>query len=44
MSWDELMRHSYLNYDYRSFMGEEFNGANPSKDAFKDELLLSYNE
>ena len=22
LSWDELMKHSYLNYDYRGYMGE----------------------
>lgn len=44
MSWDELMKHSYLNYDYTKFMGEEFNGTSPSAEALKNELLLSYNE
>lgn len=27
LSWDQLMKHSYLNYDYKQFMVDE-NGAN----------------
>lgn len=40
MSWDELVKHSYLNYDHTKFMNE-----NPGKaQNDKDELLLSYND
>jgi hypothetical protein len=32
MSWDELLKHNYFNYDYNNYLNEQ------------DELLLSYNE
>lgn len=38
MSWDELVKHSYLNYDFTKYM--DCNG----KKIDQSELMLSYNE
>jgi serine/threonine protein kinase len=39
MSWDELIKHNYLNYDYKKYLNLPAGAEND-----KDELLLSYNE
>jgi hypothetical protein len=39
MSWDELVKHNYLNYDYKKYANLPAGAEND-----KDELLLSYNE
>ena len=36
LSWDDLIKHSYMNYDHTKFMNDMAQQA-------KDELLLSYN-
>ena len=47
LSWDDLMKHSYLNYDHTKYMqavqpdGQPVNQNNAGPD---DDLLLSYNE
>lgn len=41
LSWDELLKHNYFNYDYKKFMN---NNQNNIKNSEQDELLLSYNE
>lgn len=35
MSWDDLLKHSYLNYDHTKFMDPGFEN--------KEDLMLSYN-
>ena len=46
LSWDDLMKHSYLNYDFTEFMvnekGQSLQKAKNGDDP--NELLLSYNE
>jgi len=37
MNWDELMKHSYLNYDYAKFLNE-------NKEVNQSDLMLSYCE
>ena len=37
MSWDDLMKHGYLNYDFTKYMEKEDQNK-------EDDLLLSYNE
>ena len=39
MSWDELLRHNYLNYDYKKYMNLP-----KGNEGDQDDLLLSYNE
>ena len=39
MSWDELIKHNYLNYDYKKYMDLP-----KGQDEHQDDLLLSYNE
>lgn len=46
LSWDDLMKHSYLNYDHTQYMVNE-KGLSPNAMKNADdphELLLSYNE
>lgn len=40
LSWDELLKHNYFNYDYNKAL----NGQNDMGKSEQDELLLSYNE
>lgn len=35
MSWEDLIKHTYLNYDYKKYMNNKEE---------KDDLLLSYND
>ena len=46
LTWDDLMKHNYLNYDYSEYMVDEkgFSVKSGKKADDPNDLLLSYNE
>lgn len=44
MDWDELLRHNYLDYDFRNFMEDSQNQGKNNVEQSQNDLLLSYND
>jgi serine/threonine protein kinase len=40
LSWEQLLKHQYLNYDWRKFVNED----QQPKEEDPNDLLLSFNE